>query len=102
MSEVIGRCGWDEKTEWRRGTGNSLTLKKYGKFTFSEYLNSLQITHGPDFLVYKHRFNHGKTTLLIKYTYITISPTKFHLSHLCRIVFVMWQIAILPLELHAI
>jgi len=25
-SEVIGRCGRDEKTEWPRGTDNSRTL----------------------------------------------------------------------------
>jgi len=27
-SEVIGRCGWDEKNEWPRRTDNSRTLKK--------------------------------------------------------------------------
>ena len=27
-SEVIGRCGGDEKTEWPRRTGKSRTLKK--------------------------------------------------------------------------
>ena len=27
-SELIGRCGGDEKTEWPRRTDNSRTLKK--------------------------------------------------------------------------
>ena len=31
MSEVIGRCGGDEKAEWPRRTDKSGTLKKYKK-----------------------------------------------------------------------
>jgi len=30
-SEVIGRCGWDEKTEWPCRTDKSWTLKKNKK-----------------------------------------------------------------------
>ena len=32
MSEVIGRCGGDEKAEWPRRTDKSGTLKKYKKY----------------------------------------------------------------------
>ena len=30
-SEVIGRCGGDEKTEWPRRTDKSLTLNKHNE-----------------------------------------------------------------------
>ena len=47
-SEVIGRCGGDEKNEWPRRTDKSRTLKKKKKKKFTDNINAKKVNMAHD------------------------------------------------------